>query len=197
MVTALTSSRRTPAGRHAAPKPPGGAKRGRLVGGALSVAAAIAAVAFIAMPARPTSNSTVPRFSGAQVQQLARATPAQRQAIDYALVASFSRYAKAGAGPMPAPGQPSLTAKSWSWGITGTHVWIIMSFTDIHNGALAGITGDCIAMFQVAKVGGFAWLCGGLEQLLAHLSYGYSPESNHGVWAALYWWPPKIQYGYW
>jgi hypothetical protein len=149
------------------------------------------------MPAQPASNSTVPHFSGSQVQQLAHTTPGQRQAIDHALVASFSRYAKAGTGPMPTPGHPSLTAKSWSWGITGSHVWIIMSFTDIHDGALAGINADCRAMFLVAKVGQFSWLCSGLNQLLAHLSTGYRPESNHGVWAALYWWPPKIQYGYW
>ncbi len=197
MITALTSPGGSPAGRHAAPKRQGGARRGRLAGIALSVAAAAAAVTFIVMPARPASNGTVPHFSRAQVQQLAHTTPGQRQAIDHALAASFSRHAKAGTGPMPAPGQPSLTAKSWSWGITGSHVWIIMSFTDIHDGALAGINADCRAMFAVAKVSQFSWLCGGLNQLLTHLSTGYRPESNHGVWAALYWWPPKIQYGYW
>ena len=99
---------------------------------------------------------------------------------------------------MPTPGQPVLTAKSWVWGVTGTHVWFILSFTDIHNGALAGITGDCVAIFATVHATKFAWICGGLEQLLAHLSYGYRPESNHGVWAALYWWPPgKLQHGYW
>jgi hypothetical protein len=193
MLTSLGS----PVGRHAVPRRSEGPRRGRLAGAALSVAAASAAVAFIVMPAQPAANSAVPHFSGAQVQQLGGATLAQREAVDQAIVASFSRHAEAGTGAMPAPGEPSLAAKSWTWGFSSTHVWIIMSFTDIHDGALVGITGDCVAMFQVAKVGKFAWLCGGLEQLLAHLSYGYTPESNHGVWAALYWWPPKVQYGYW
>jgi hypothetical protein len=205
MITARTSSRGSPSGRHAAPQRPGRAKRGRLISGALMAAAALVAVAFIVMPARPgiaparsAPNSTAPHFSPAQVRELAQATPAQRSAIDHALVTSFSRYARAGTGSMPAPGQVSLTAKAWSWGITGQHVWIIMSFTDIHNGLLGAITGDCIGMFQVAHATAFAWLCGGLEQLLAHLSNGYRPESNHGVWAALYWWPPgEVQSGYW
>jgi hypothetical protein len=197
MAMVRTSSRGGPAAKHAAPKRPGGAKRGWLAGGMLTVTAALAAVAFLIIPARPTASSPVPHFSGAQVRQLAQATPAQRQAIDHALVASFSQFAKAGTGSMPEPGQPTLTAKSWSWGVTGQHVWIIMSFTDIHNGLLTAITGDCVGMFAVAHASGYAWLCGGLEQLLAHLSNGYRPESNHGVWVALYWWPPSVQYGYW
>jgi len=197
MGTALTASLGSPNGRHAVPKRQGGPKRGRLAGTALSVIAASAAVAFLVVPTHPAANSAVPHFSGAQVQQLGEATLAQREAVDQAIVTSFSRYAEVGTGAMPTPGQPSLAAKTWSWGSTSTHIWIIMSFTDIHNGALLGITADCVAMFQVAKVGRFAWLCTGLEQLLAHLSYGYTPESNHGVWTALYWWPPKVQYGYW
>jgi hypothetical protein len=99
---------------------------------------------------------------------------------------------------MPGPDQPTLAAESWAWGITGEHIWVIMSFTDVHNGLLAAITGDCEVMLAVAHATEFDFMWGGIEQLLAHLSNGYRPESNHGVWAALYWWPPgEIQDGYW
>jgi len=169
----------------------------------IALSSALAA-AFAFVPTGSAPHTAAPglsettQFSTAHVSEMAHATPAQRKAIDRAIVESFGRYGQAGTGAMPAPGQPTLAAKAWSWGITGEHVWVIMSFTDVHNGLLAAITGDCIAMLAVAHATEFDWLCGGLEQLLAHLSNGYRPESNHGVWAALYWWPPgEIQDGYW
>ena len=138
-------------------------------------------------------------FSAAQVSELADATTVQKDAVDHAIVTAFSRYGEAGTGTIPVPGRPVLAAEDWSWGTTSTHIWVIVTFTEVHDGLLRAMGGDCLAMLAVAKMKGpFGYLCTAFVGLLAHYSNGYRPESNAGVWAALYWYPPgKLTGGTW
>jgi hypothetical protein len=161
----------------------------------LAATAVVAAFALAVGSAGPVgSPASGPRFTAIQRQELAALTPAQRMAFDHVAVVAFSRGgAEAGTGTMPTPGQPILAAQSWSWGHTGTHLWVIMTYTDVHNGALAGMVADCLAMIKIARLPGLLnRLCGALAGTLTHYSNGYVPMNNHGVWAAIYWWPPGL-----
>jgi hypothetical protein len=74
---------------------------------------------------------------------------------------------------------------------------VILTYTDVHNGLLAAMGADCLAMLKVARVDFWPMTlaCTSMVSLLAHLSNGYVPMNNHGVWAALYWgWPEPPGY---
>lgn len=172
---------------------------GVLAGALAAIVAVVVAVTSAGTTSATTVGSNTVHFSAEQLNELADATTAQKEAVDHAIVTAFSRYGEAGTGTMPVPGQPVLAARDWSWGHTSTHIWVIMTFTDVHDGLLNGMKADCLAMLALEKMKGpFGYLCGTFVGLLAHYSNGYRPESNAGVWAALYWLPPgKITGGTW
>jgi hypothetical protein len=73
-------------------------------------------------------------------------------------------------------------------GITGDHFWIIASYADIVNGAVWAGVRAC----QLRLPG---WLCTAAGNLLVSWAQGWGAAPDHGVWAEVYWLPPRIAAG--
>ncbi|MEU7526008.1 hypothetical protein AB0A74_09760 [Saccharothrix sp. NPDC042600] len=91
------------------------------------------------------------------------------------------------------PGTPNkggdLTA-NLSTGITGDHFWIIVSYADVVNGAVAAGVAACATRLP-------GWLCSAAGNLIKQWAAGWGNASNHGIWAEIYWMPPQIKVGRW
>ena len=180
------------------------------------VAAAAVAIALVsASTSMPDASGTSP----AQIQpvdmhlsasdqaqwQSQIATPAGRAQVLDAMESAFAGMATVGVGTPATPSQssdatgqiqrvaytggPSIRPE-WATGITGDHFWITASYADIVNGSISGAVWACKK--RVA-----AWLCDTAGNLLQDWARGWGSANDHGVWAAVYWWPPHVTGGRW
>ena len=131
------------------------------------------------------------------------ATPFERAKVVAELQKAFSGVAQVGTGPLPkhGPNGPLTPATSPSngssnaelmlaAGVSGNHFWITASYHDIADGA---IWGGVIACDRYLP----SEMCLTAGELLIDWSYGWGYGNTHGVWAAIYWWPPHIAGGRW
>jgi hypothetical protein len=166
-------------------------------------------VASIAAVAAVTGASDAP--SAAQIQpvdvhltaeqqaqwQRLTATPAGRAEILDGLRAVFGRVATIGVGAAPGQIKPvgyttgGNLRPEWAAGLTGDHFWITASYADIASGAIWGAVAVCKQRVPTP------WLCDTAGSLLTSWARGWGWANNHGVWAAVYWWPPHVTGGRW
>jgi hypothetical protein len=85
-----------------------------------------------------------------------------------------------------------IVTPDFSVGRTGDHVWIIMSYADIASGDIWAAAAACAAYAP-----DLIDLCELAGDRLSELAQGWGWASNHGLWAAVYWWPPHYTYGRW
>ncbi|CRK59284.1 hypothetical protein [Alloactinosynnema sp. L-07] len=78
----------------------------------------------------------------------------------------------------------------WATGMAGDHFWITASYADVASGAISGAVWACKRRLP-------GWLCDTAGRLLKEWAKGWGSASNHGVWAAVYWWPPRVTGGRW
>jgi len=74
----------------------------------------------------------------------------------------------------------------------GDHFWVIASYLDVVDGAIN--VGEFACEVRLPQ---FGWLCSLAAQGLKTWARGWGSASNHGVWAAIYWWPPHWSGGRW
>ncbi|MFL6125412.1 hypothetical protein [Actinophytocola sp.] len=130
------------------------------------------------------------------------ATAAGRAQVVSDMQAAFAGVATVGTGQRPSTatresaGEVRNVAYTASvrhdvaWGITADHFWIIVSYADVVSGAIWAAVRAC----QTRLPG---WLCTNAGNLLVSWAQGWGSASDHGVWAAVYWWPPHITGGRW
>jgi hypothetical protein len=144
----------------------------------------------------PPAASSSPRairpvslhLSPAEQEQWLRltATPADRARIVAEVQEAFAGVAKVGlSAPSTGAVQPNLAT-----GVTGDHFWITASYADIVDGAIWAGVRACQTRVP-------AWLCTQAGNLLVSWAAGWGAANDHGVWAAIYWWPPHITGGRW
>ncbi|MEU4739141.1 hypothetical protein AB0G02_01595 [Actinosynnema sp. NPDC023658] len=75
-------------------------------------------------------------------------------------------------------------------GITGDHFWIIVSYADVVNGAVAAGVAACATRLPRP-------LCAAAGDLINKWAAGWGNATNHGIWAEVYWWPPNVKVGRW
>lgn len=126
------------------------------------------------------------------------ATPYQRGEIVAKMQAAFSGVGHVGAGSLSSVQSQAATATPTrdqkmvvALGITGDHFWVTASYGDMARGAIWGAVSICIGY------GVPAWLCSAAGYILTTWSQGWGSANNHGVWAAVYWWPPHVTGGRW
>lgn len=146
---------------------PGRLKAKRSAAAGIAVAAALSATVVLASPSQ--------------------AMAAARPAPPAAQLASQHGYAAAASVTTRNVVTPDLAV-----GRTGTHVWIIASYADIASRAIWSAVVACVAynpeLWDVCELAG---------DRLSELAQGWGRASNHGVWAAVYWWPPHYTVGRW
>jgi hypothetical protein len=198
-------------GRHAlqgrSPRPAIGVVMGTFAG----VCAGAVAIALVLTSspgqAARTATTTHPRalphgasveLTTAQREQLHHylALPRHRAELSSLVERSIKQAGiRAGTTSVDVPGHPSLDL---AYGITGEHVWVIASFNDVYDGAVAAMTSGCVALLGRYRLGGLSWVCGWMAAVLSNWSAGHAWAANHGVWVAVYWWPwIYYQGGYW
>lgn len=84
----------------------------------------------------------------------------------------------------------STVLPEWAAGLAGDHFWITASYADVASGAIWAAVRAC-----QTKLPG--WLCTSAGNLLSSWAQGWGWANDHGVWAAIYWWPPHITGGRW
>jgi hypothetical protein len=152
-------------------------------------------------------------LTSAELQQwhTQTATPFQREEIVEKVRAAFAGVAQVGVGPRPAdtgasgsvgtPGAAAAPASSsgtsiarevLSYGVSGSDFWVVASYGDMARGAIWGADYACKYYYGVPS-----WLCDTAANILSSWSQGWGSASNHGVWAAVYWWPPHVAGGRW
>jgi hypothetical protein len=125
------------------------------------------------------------------------ATPAGRADVLEGLQSAFAGVGKIGVGPVP--GQIKTVGYAtggnirpeWAAGLTGDHFWITASYADIASNAISGAVALCKTRVPTP------WLCDAAGSLLREWARGWGWANNHGVWAAVYWWPPHVTGGRW
>ncbi|MBM7773976.1 hypothetical protein JOD54_004180 [Actinokineospora baliensis] len=134
-------------------------------------------------------DQAAPRLSQAERRQWAEmvATPEGRGSVLKALQESFGGAVTIGV-PASTPGGGVST--NLATGITGDHFWIIASYADVVNGAVAGGVAAC--SLRVPRP-----LCVLAGDLISRWAAGWGNTSNHGIWAEVYWWPPNVKVGRW
>jgi hypothetical protein len=135
------------------------------------------------------------RLTHAEYAQWRRetATPAERAKVLANLQKAFAGVAHIGT-TMPATGKESGHAMSphLSFGRTGNHFWIIASYADVADGAIwSGVVACEVYEPELSD------FCEEAGDILSDWAHGWGRASNHGVWAAVYWWPPYITGGRW
>jgi len=142
-----------------------------------------------------------PNLSPAQLRAWRRdtRTAADRARLVADLRRAFAGVGVVGTGPMPshssAPAGALNTAYEASepdlaYGVTGDHVWVIVSYADVAHGAVSVAVHYCDRYAP-------GWLCSSVGNQLDSWASGWGAASNHGVWAAAYWWPPHFTGGRW
>jgi hypothetical protein len=155
-----------------------------------------------------------PKLSTAEIRRLQQLTPADTKSISTEIEKGFSNLGVHVGFGTPGETRPTgttLTSYEWSGGVAWDHAWITAS--DANLAAVAnrvnGFTSKYENLFGlVSTVGcGFiaswvgAMICGeiayGISTIAAELST-LPPLTNHGVWAAYYWFPGHYWTGgYW
>jgi len=139
-----------------------------------------------------------PSVSAAEVARLRQylAVPAHRAEFNSLLERSFEQAGiRTGTSSFEVPGRVSLDL---AYGVTGYHVWAILSFADVYDGAVSAMIAGCTALLYRYHLNWFAWVCGWMGTELASWSAGRAWAANHGVWLAVYWYPwIYYQGGYW
>jgi len=192
-------------GRHAAP----GTMKHALwpvIGTSIVVVAAVVAVTLVLtttpwrVSAPPEHTATAvsapnaPELSPAELASIHKlvSTKQGREKFYQAFQKSFGHVANVGTGPLATPGMPQLVL---SWGFSGAggeHFWIIASYADILSRALDNAVDDCVgALSAIIDPLAALAVCEGVDMAIDRLASGYRPLSNHGVWAAVYFWPTR------
>lgn len=123
----------------------------------------------------------------------ATATPRQRAEIIAQLNEAFAGVATVSAGAAPATGSTSSGARVQpvlATGFTGDHFWITASYADIARGAVPAAVAACATRIPRA-------LCSAAGNWLSAAAAGWGAGNSHGLWAAVYWWPPRFTGGRW
>lgn len=157
--------------------------------------------------ASAASPARVPRLTQAEVRQLQHLTPAEAAKINQELAKAFGKLGiRAGIGRAGAavPGQTALASYAWSGGVRWDHVWLTASYADLAAAARSGnkyATAFELAAPACAVIDGVgAVICAEVAAGVAALASraSFVPVSNHGVWAAYYWFPYRyVTGGYW
>jgi hypothetical protein len=191
----------------------------RLAGSAIGAAALASAVALAVTSAVPASSplASGPRLpyhqqahplTRADIYQLEHMTPAQAARLDTGLNKVFNRFGfQVG---LSTPGTPAssgtrLVSYDWSGGVRWDHAWVTASYANLAS--VGKVANRYQALYYLAGVGctialggiGGA-ICGEIAGGIAGLANGLSgiaPVSNHGVWAAYYWYGNYVTGGYW
>ncbi|HEY5877312.1 MAG TPA: hypothetical protein VIU11_00280 [Nakamurella sp.] len=74
--------------------------------------------------------------------------------------------------------------------MAGDHFWITASYADIARGAVPAAVAACAVRVPRA-------LCNTAGNVLESMAAGWGAGNSHGVWAAVYWWPPRVTGGHW
>ncbi len=123
-------------------------------------------------------------------------SPEERETVVAGLRKAFSGLAEVGTG---ADGKPEKNVQPSSigdmelvlaYGANPTHVWITASYADMARGAVS-------AAVQYCKRYVPSWLCKTVGNQLSSWAQGWGRAANHGVWAAVYWAPPRFTGGRW
>jgi hypothetical protein len=174
-----------------------------------ALVAVIAALGLLASPGSSASGSRA-NIRPVQLQlsaddkaswQRQIATPEGRAQVVSEMQLAFANVATIGVGTSPATSDEfsgrirnvasiSDLRPTVEWGITADHFWIIVSYADIANGAIWAAVRACQARLP-------GWLCTNAGNMLVNWAQGWGSASNHGVWAEVYWWPPRITGGRW
>jgi hypothetical protein len=174
---------------------------------AAALAIALGVPALVHSDRRPASSSSVtpaPPASGATIEPVrlsvspaeqARwrsmvATPAGRAQVLKDLQTAYGGVARiqVGAGgasqdPTARAGRSSVQVETaLADGFNWDHFWVIASYADVASGAFAAATAACLTRLPW-------YICAPVGTLLTTWSRGWGWASNHGVWAAVYWWP--------
>jgi len=170
-----------------------------------------AATGGVAVPAR---HLTASRLSASQARELRDLTPAQEQRLENEIKRGFSQlgfHVGFGAsGSATTPGRVSLAAYDWSGGVTWSHAWLTASYANLAAAAnrVNGVTSKYRNLFGLVStvgcgfVGGWigGMICGelayGISEIAAELS-SLPYITNHGIWAAYYWYGNYWTGGYW
>lgn len=118
------------------------------------------------------------------------ATTAGRKRLEADFQRAFAGVATVGFGSRDRTG--GALGPDLAVGVTGNHFWIIASYADIADGAIWSGVAACAAYAPE-----FAEVCSTAGELLVEWASGWGRASNHGVWAAIYWWPPHVSGGRW
>ncbi|MGQ0846528.1 MAG: hypothetical protein ACT4QF_20590 [Sporichthyaceae bacterium] len=130
------------------------------------------------------------------------ATPEGRASLVQGLQESFDGVAEVGtdspAGPsggvvrsvVYAAGPQVEIDAVLAYGKNSNHVWITASYADMARGAIWTAVGYCKTRVP-------AWVCTRAGQTLDSWARGWGSANNHGVWAAVYWSPPRWEGGRW
>lgn len=102
-------------------------------------------------------------------------------------VADFDAPAEGALG-LPLGGEEMALA----YGKNSTHFWITASYADMARGAIGAAVVAC-----KKKVPAAASVCGTVGSVLSKWAKGWGSAGNHGVWAAVYWGPPRYKGGRW
>ncbi|KOV84619.1 hypothetical protein [Nocardia sp. NRRL S-836] len=168
----------------------------RAVAAALVATAALSGLAPMANAA-PT-KAPVEHAPAAAIQLTAQeqaqwerlvSTEEGRQRVVTELQEAFAGVAGVGVAA-PEPAKDGEIRTELATGITGDHFWIIASYADIVNGAVWAGVRAC----QLRLPG---WLCTAAGNLLVEWAKGWGSANDHGVWAEVYWLPPRIAAGRW
>jgi hypothetical protein len=177
-----------------------------IVGTSITVAAAAVAITVVLagapghaatapeQKATAVSATAAPKLSPAELASIHKlvSTKQGREKFYQAFQNSFGNAANVGAGPLATPGTTRLVL---SWGFSGAggeHFWIIASYADILSKALDRAVPYCIgALSGLIDPIAAAVVCKGVDVAIDRLASGYGRLSNHGVWAAVYFWPTR------
>ena len=122
------------------------------------------------------------------------ASPQQRAQVIAQLTESFAGVAQVGYGTAPRAAGSSPSGVGFqqilATGISGDHFWITASYADIARGAVPGAVAACAVRLPRA-------LCNAAGNLLKSMAAGWGTGNSHGIWAAVYWWPPRVTAGRW
>jgi hypothetical protein len=201
-------------GRHVRPRRSGNARLRAAIGTLAGAGAVVAAITLIlssspSQAARTPSNSqpavtrVVPQTGSIQVTNAEReelhqymTVPRHRTQLSSLVAHSFKQAGiTTGTSGVEVPNHTSLDL---AYGITGQHVWAIVSFADVYDGAVAAFTAGCAGLMIRNGLGRLSWLCAWMGEEIDKWSAGRAWAANHGVWVAVYWWPwIYYQWGFW
>jgi len=192
------------------------------VGTALAAAVTIAALPpHAGAPSTPVASGvavsarhlTAPRLTSLRVREMRDLTTAQQERIESEIKRGFNKlgfHVGFGRSDSATPARASLTAYDWSGGVTWNHAWLTASYANLAAAAnsVNGFTSKYHNLFGLVStigcgfVGGWVggMICGelayGISEIAAELST-LPYITNHGIWAAYYWFGGYWTGGYW